>query len=210
MTIISHRGYWHEPIEKNTIAAFERSFGLGYGTETDFRDCAGRLVIAHDLPTPGALDAEVVFQLLAKHDSRLPLAINIKADGLQGLLKPALARHNIENYFLFDMSVPDAVFSLKQGMRVFTRHSDIELQPAFYAQAAGVWVDAFFDDTWLTPDVISTHLRAGKQVCLVSPELHQRPHLALWERLRAHPVYRDDRLILCSDLPEDATAFFLT
>lgn len=194
MRIISHRGYWYKSVEKNTVAAFERSFRLGFGTETDFRDSRGRLVISHDLPTVDALDAEAFFRLLAQYDRWLPLAINIKADGLQDLLHLALSRHGIENYFLFDMSVPDAVFSMKQGLRVFTRHSDVELQPAFYEKAAGVWMDAFEDDTWLTPEVIAIHLGAGKQVCIVSPELHGRSHCALWERLRAHPVHHGDLL----------------
>ena len=139
---------------------------------------------------------------------RLPLALNIKADGLQSLLQLALARYKIENYFLFDMSVPDAMYSLKQNLRVFTRHSDVEPIPAFYTQAAGVWMDVFFDETWFKPSVIADHLQAGKQVCLVSPELHKRPHIPFWEHLRAHPVHHSDQLILCSDLPETAAEFF--
>lgn len=208
MKIISHRGYWKEAWEKNTLDAFERSFSLGYGTETDVRDRDGQLVIAHDLPGQGALLADEFFKIFSGYNRTLPLALNIKADGLQGLLKAAFAKHGVQDYFLFDMSVPDAVFSIKQGLRVFTRHSDVEPRPAFYAQATGVWMDAFFDDTWLTPDAISAHLHAGKQVCLVSPELHQRPHRPFWERLRAHPVSRDSRLIVCTDLPEIATTFF--
>lgn len=196
--------------EKNTLAAFERSFAMGFGTETDFRDRLGELVIAHDLPGQESLSAERFWEIFSRIDRRLPLAINIKADGLQGLLKSALVRHGVENYFLFDMSVPDAVFSIKQGLRVFTRHSDVEQVPSFYARAAGVWMDAFFDESWITPEAIASHLQAGKQVCLVSPELHKRPHLDFWARLKAHPIHRDDRLILCSDLPENAVAFFRT
>jgi glycerophosphoryl diester phosphodiesterase len=208
MKIISHRGYWKEVREKNTPEAFSRSFSLGFGTETDFRDRDGELVIAHDLPGRDSLPAEDFFRIFAQHDRRLLLAVNIKADGLQGLLKAAFERHGVKNYFLFDMSVPDAIFSLKQELRVFTRHSDVEPQPAFYAQATGIWMDAFYDDTWLTPAAIAAHLQAGKQVCLVSPELHKRPHLAFWTRLKSHPIAADSRLILCTDLPEEATAFF--
>ena len=208
MKIISHRGYWRLKHEKNSLIAFERTFSLGYGTETDFRDRDGQLVVAHDLPGPNSLLAEEFFKIFSRSDRTLTLAINIKADGLQGLLKAALVKHGVKDYFLFDMSVPDAVFSIQQGLRVFTRQSDLEPQPSFYAQAAGVWMDAFFDDSWLSPDTILAHLQAGKQVCLVSPELHQRAHLAFWENLRAHPMSRDDRLILCTDLPEVATAFF--
>ena len=208
MKIISHRGYWLTLEEKNSPVAFTRSFSKGFGTETDFRDRMGELVIAHDLPGSHSLSAEVFWGIFGSHDPSLPLAVNIKADGLQGLLKAAFARYQVENYFLFDMSVPDAIFSIKSGLRVFTRHSDVEPVPAFYSQAAGVWMDAFFDESWITPEAIGHHIREGKQVCLVSPELHKRSHLAFWERLRAHPVHRDERLILCSDLPEDAAAFF--
>ena len=190
------------------MTAFERSFSLGFGTETDFRDNGRRLVIAHDLPLVDALFAEECFSLLARHNRHLPLAVNIKADGLQSLLKEAFDRHGIDNYFLFDMSVPDAIVSLNAGLRVFTRHSDVETVPAFYEQAVGVWMDAFFDDRWLTPEAIAAHLSAGKQVCLVSPELHKRPHLPFWERLRNSPIVADDRLMLCSDIPEDAVTFF--
>lgn len=35
MIILSHRGYWKETHEKNLPIAFERSFSLGFGTETD-------------------------------------------------------------------------------------------------------------------------------------------------------------------------------
>lgn len=41
MKIISHRGFWHNPSEKNTEMAFCRSFELGFGTETDVRDSLG-------------------------------------------------------------------------------------------------------------------------------------------------------------------------
>lgn len=207
MIILSHRGYWKTAEEKNTPQSFERSFALGFGTETDFRDCDGQLVVAHDLARTNALLAEKCFRLLAHHNRHLPLAINIKADGLQTLIKEALESHGIDNYFLFDMSVPDAVQSLKRGLRCFTRHSDLEPVPAFYEQAAGVWMDGFGGD-WITPERIRPHLEAGKQVCLVSPELHKRPHLPLWDQLRTSPdLLRHPRLLLCSDLPEEASHY---
>lgn len=41
MKILSHRGYWKNKQEKNSIAAFDRSFLNSYGLETDLRDVAG-------------------------------------------------------------------------------------------------------------------------------------------------------------------------
>ncbi|MEL6681407.1 MAG: hypothetical protein AAFQ09_02035, partial [Pseudomonadota bacterium] len=65
MIVISHRGYWKTAEEKNTKTAFERSFSLGYGTETDFRDLDRQLVIAHDPPQAGAMPADEMFGLVA-------------------------------------------------------------------------------------------------------------------------------------------------
>ncbi len=208
MIIISHRGYWNEYCPKNSIKSFERSFELGFGTETDFRDHCGSLVISHDPPGMESLLADYMLRALAKKDPSLILAANIKADGLQNLIKQSFETHGIENYFLFDMSVPDAVMSLRVGLRVFTRQSDLEPEPNFYREAAGVWMDAFFDDKWLIPETIERHLDAGKQVCLVSPELHGRPHLNFWERLAASTIHSHPSLLLCSDIPEEAQSYF--
>lgn len=38
---MSHRGFWRNHSEKNSIIAFDRSFLSSYGLETDLRDMAG-------------------------------------------------------------------------------------------------------------------------------------------------------------------------
>lgn len=207
MQIISHRGYWIEPAEKNTARAFSRSIELGFGTETDLRDLAGSLVVSHDAPETGAMPADEMAGLFAAADPGLTLALNIKADGLQTLVADLIERHRLEDAFIFDMSVPDAVQWLKTGISVFTRHSDIETVPSFYDEAAGVWLDAFHGDWW-DIDVIAGHLGAGKRVCIVSPELHRRDPAAVWAKLR-HEMHRlSGDVILCTDFPERAAEYF--
>jgi hypothetical protein len=208
MKILSHRGYWKTDKEKNALCAFKRSFELGFGIETDFRDFNCKLVVNHDLPTSESILADRFFEMMSSIDSTLPLAINIKSDGLQDLLKSAIKRFQICDYFLFDMSVPDAIVSIKNGLRVFTRQSDVEKQPAFYDQADGVWLDAFYNDAWINEAIIESHLRAGKTVCLVSPEIHNRFHINLWNRLKINQLCDNDNILLCTDLPEIAAAFF--
>jgi glycerophosphoryl diester phosphodiesterase len=205
--VLSHRGYWKEGAEKNTAGAFARSFHLGFGTETDLRDLDGQLVIAHDPARSGALAAEVLFEIHRAIDPTLPLALNVKADGLQRWVKGALERYGLERAFVFDMSVPDARGYLAAGVPVFTRQSELECEPAFYGAAAGVWVDGFESD-WATERDLARHLGAGKRVCVVSPELHKRPHEAFWERLAGMGCAADPRLMLCTDLPEDAREVF--
>lgn len=210
MQIISHRGYWFAPEEKNTRKAFERSFDLGFGTETDFRDCSGELVISHDPAHPGALLVKDMLPLLVARRPSLPLAVNVKADGLQTMIKATLSAAGVTNYFLFDMSVPDALQSLKAGLRCYTRHSDVEQNPPFYDQAVGVWLDSFGDEEWITDEVLTRHFHVGKDVCVVSPELHRRPHAVFWQRLKASRFASDARLTLCTDLPEEARRYFAT
>ncbi len=208
MNILSHRGYWKSPEEKNTEVAFRRSFELGFGTETDFRDFKGELAISHDVPSSEAMPASRFFEIYQSFSSDLPLAMNIKSDGLQHLIREAIAQYQIKNYFLFDMSVPDGLVYVRQGgFQVFTRQSEYEKTPPFYEDAQGVWMDMFLSD-WIEERDIATHLERGKQVCIVSPDLHKREHFPFWERLKKMSVAQSSHLMLCTDFPEDARKHF--
>ena len=203
MKILSHRGLWHGAEEKNTAPAFTRSFDAFYGTETDVRDLAGALVISHDMPRG---DEMSLTDFLALHAGRgLPLAMNIKADGLAQPLRDAMRRHAVPDWFAFDMSVPDMRAHLRLGNPVFTRLSEVERQPVWFEQACGVWLDGF-ESTWFGTADITDLLRAGKRVCVVSPELHGREADASWRALRT--LATEGSLMLCTDRPHEAAAFF--
>jgi len=203
--ILSHRGWWTTPGEKNSPSAFTRSFAAGYGTETDLRDALGRLVISHDPPAADALAADTFFELYRASGPDLPLALNVKADGLQALLRAALEKYAVANYFLFDMSLPDALVSIRHGLTVFTRQSEWEPEPLFYTEAAGVWMDCFLGE-WMTDSTIGRHLDAGKRVCIVSPELHRRDPRVFWDRLARMDLHNSNALMLCTDRPDEAKA----
>lgn len=205
MIILSHRGYWHDSAEKNRPAAFHRSFDHGFGTETDIRDRGGDLVISHDTPAEDAITLAHMLDILDGRD--LPLALNVKADGLARALQAQMRARGLQRWFTFDMSVPEAVVQIRLGLPVFTRASEYERPPALYDQAIGVWLDAFVSD-WFSEGDINAFLQDGKRVAIVSPELHRRDHLKLWRRLRGSIVTDNSALMLCTDLPEDALAFF--
>ncbi len=207
MKILSHRGYWKSIEEKNTERAFDRSFSLGFGTETDIRDLAGELVVSHDMPQSGALPAKKMLEIHQGNDSALPLALNIKSDGLQLPLIILIEKYEVEHYFLFDMSIPDALISLKHGLKCFTRQSEYEPDPAFYSQAEGVWLDGFHEEWW-DEELVQKHLDRGKKVCMVSPDLHRRPHLPFWEKLASWDARSSSALMICTDLPEAAKELF--
>ena len=200
MKIMSHRGFWKQPAEKNTLAAIAYSVAQGFGTETDVRDRLGELVLAHD---PALMDApewkRVVALFIA---SGLPLAVNVKADGLSPALAKAFGSSGID-WFAFDMSGPETVRFARAGLPYFTRQSDVEPEPILYEGATGVWLDGF-DGIWYDRAVIARHLAAGKRVCVVSPDLHGRDPGQLWPLLRGLP----DTVMLCTDLPDLALHYF--
>lgn len=203
MLIISHRGYWKNAAEKNSPVAFERSFNLDFGTETDVRDCAGRLVISHDMPSAHLLDLSDFLQLHQKKN--LPLAINIKSNGLVNPLKQAMEAAGVSDWFVFDMSIPDMRSYLKAGVPVFARMSEVEQTVPWADEISGIWLDAF-SGQWYDLELISTLLSKGLRVCVVSPELHGREHETFWTQLKL--ISNLSGLILCTDFPEQANAFF--
>ena len=208
MEIISHRGYWKEIAEKNEIISFNRSFELGFGTETDIRDFNGELVIAHDIATKDCITVDAFFKLYKEVcKSNATLALNIKADGLQSILKEKLANYNIENYFVFDMSIPDTLGYLNSNVRSFSRQSEYEKMPFLDSRIQGIWLDSF-KNNWFSAETIREHIINGRQVAIVSSELHKRDPIELWTFLKVNNLHEEPNLILCTDLPENATLFF--
>ncbi|MCY1740374.1 phosphodiesterase [Ensifer sp. SL37] len=209
MQIISHRGYWHQPSEKNTRVAFERSFTLGFGTETDVRDALlegePTLVISHDVPRGGELLFSDMIAIAKEHGSPL-LALNIKSDGLSDLLQRELAAAAYDNYFLFDHSVPDLIQCERRRLNCFTRLSEFEPHPPLYEASGvvGVWVDAFLPGRWYDADLIKRILDEGKHVALVAPDLHHRNEelgtFLAW--VTASGLSKQTNLVICTDLPE--------
>lgn len=202
MIIISHRGYWKVPEEKNKAVAFRRSFDLGFGTETDVRDLNGQLVISHDIPTTGAMSLSEFLELT---HAQLPLALNIKSDGLAWQLAREMASYDRSAWFVFDMAIPDMRMHLNAGNPVFARMSEVEKVPAWSDECDGIWLDNF-DGEWFDEMTLSSLLDTGKRVCVVSSELHRRDYLLLWKMLL--PLAARKNLMLCTDVPEQAQEFF--
>lgn len=208
MIVLSHRGYWKEIYEKNLPIAFERSFSLGFGTETDIRDYKGELVISHDIADEKSISVKEMLEIYNKYDNTLPLALNIKADGLQVKLKELLEEYKITNYFVFDMSVPDGLGYLKQNIKAFTRESEYEKIPSFYDEACGIWLDEFYGH-WIDKEAIEKHIKNGKQICIVSPDLHKREYKKEW--LHYKEIEKElgvNNMMICTDYPEIAKEFF--
>jgi hypothetical protein len=208
MIILAHRGYWEDISEKNSESSIKKAFDEGYGIESDVRDFNKNLVISHDPADNTSIDAERIFSYLSNFKNKFCFAINIKADGLADDLLKLLRKYNIKNYFCFDMSIPQMIYYCEKEMNVFCRQSEYEKEPmVLYEKAQGVWIDAFDDDSWITEDLILNHIKNGKEICIVSPELHSLPHLKFWEKLKMFNVDYS-KIMLCTDLPNEADQFF--
>jgi hypothetical protein len=207
--LLAHRGDWTFPEERNSRAALLRAFQGGYGIETDIRDHAGRIVIAHDKPDGTEMSLEDLLAMMAAEAPAggMPLALNVKADGLAADVAAALRGLPRGGWFVFDMSVPDLLSYLKAGLPAFTRISDVETEPVALRQCAGLWVDGFFED-WTDFARLHRFLDEDKMIAVVSPELHGRNHVEFWRRFRGSGLDKRPGVMLCTDFPAEAGAFF--
>ncbi|MDN5554340.1 hypothetical protein [Prevotella sp.] len=203
MNIIAHRGFWKTDSEKNTLIALQRAIESGFGFETDFRDCGGKILISHNPPKGNELEADKVFEMYNQCHCDMTLALNIKADGLQDVMKLLLEKYDIKNYFFFDMSVCDTILYTENKLTIATRQSEYEKEYPFYDDSEFVWLDYFNKDATLNE--IERHLRRGKKVCLVSPDLHKRPYQGQWDTIKR---IDDNNLYLCTDYPDKAKEYF--
>jgi glycerophosphoryl diester phosphodiesterase len=139
MKIISHRGLWSDAGEKNSSAAFLKSLAEGFGLETDVRDYMGELVVSHDIPSGGEMPFQELLEMFSLQLKSLPLAINIKSDGIARKIYEELKKYQNINAFVFDMSVPDTRSYIGYKVPFFSRMSEVELKPVWLDKASGVW-----------------------------------------------------------------------
>ena len=207
MNIIAHRGYWSSPPEKNSREAFHRAFSLGFGVETDLRDRDGEVVISHDPAGAEAMTFQAFLDIYKSYPSAGTLALNIKADGLAGIVKAVLEANGVTDYFVFDMSVPDSLHYLRADLTTYSRRSEYEPPGPLDHKAADLWLD-WFGEGFAPVDGIEACRTSGKAFCLVSPELHGRDHETAWAAWRAALDVAVPGAALCTDVPEDADQFF--
>ena len=136
-SILAHRGWWQKESEKNTPAALVRALSAGFGIETDIRDLNGELVISHDPPVDSQTTANWLFNQYNKIKANGRIALNIKSDGLQGMLERLIKSSGLEKRtFVFDMSVPDTILYIEEFL--YIRISEYENPAIFETKTEGV------------------------------------------------------------------------
>lgn len=164
MQLIAHR--------INTAAQL-RQTPKEYGVEVDIRSHGKDLIIHHDPFETG----ELFDDWLADFD-HATLILNVKEEGLEPRLMERMADIGCADYFFLDQSFPFLVrYAEAAAGRSAVRFSEYESLATVLGLAGKVnwvWVDCF------------THLPLGAheanqlkengfRLCLVSPELQQRP-----------------------------------
>jgi len=196
--------------EQNTLEAFLAAARLGFGIELDIRDFFGQVVVAHDSATAPGLDLQESLSALKKYRFSGVLALNVKADGLSGLINKEALHLNAIPHFFFDMSVPETVRFDNLGLARAHRVSDLEpIWPASHWRILGeqlvVWLDSFSSDWWLD-SAWENLIPEGSNTFIVSPELHGRDPSKVWERVR--DLHQEGRRVgICTDHPVDFLAF---
>ena len=198
---IAHRGFWNKKNNKNSMDAFIRAFENGFGVETDLRYDNNQIIISHDLPTSKSVPFSELLNLYA-NQKKLPLALNIKNDGLQNFILDLLNKYNITNYFVFDMSIPDLLGYRNLGLHYFVRQSEYEPVNTLFDDASGIWLDQFNSD-WVDFNTLKMHVLNKKKLCIVSPELHGRQPDFAWANYKKilDKLPSNAKIYLCTDYP---------
>jgi len=200
--ILAHRGLWKAAHEQNTPKAIQRAINAGYGVELDIRDRHGDLVVSHDPACNEAPQWEDLDTILATCMSHV--ALNIKSDGLAPMLKGISAMY--PGTFAFDMSWPQTLDYIDQGISVALRASEYESAPPSLFRRLGIpcriWLDSFHEDWWLE----NLDLREWPpplSVFVVSPEIHGRDPSAAWKWVHSS-IQKGIDVFLCTDYCADA------
>ena len=208
--ILAHRGHWIHEYEKNSAGALLRALSMGFGIETDVRDgYLNDIIISHDplfkTKKCEELSLDWLLNQVNLHNNNSFLALNVKSDGIQPLIYDKICKYCIENYFVFDMSIPDAISASGIPIKQFARASIYEPIAQSRLRKDGIWIDSY-DNTYPSLDDIQTLLELKVKLAFVSPELHGRDREPFWDTLKLLPSDRE--ILLCTDYPEEAMYYF--
>jgi hypothetical protein len=178
MQIIKHRIN-----DKNALKDFNKE----YGAEIDVRYHEDTLVLHHDPFSHHINECVELTHFLDNWESKGPLILNIKTEGIELECIKLLAERKIKNWFFLDLSMPYfARFSelIKEkkiesfsSENLAVRFSDlepIEYALAFSGKAKWVWVDTFTTFPLNIENYKALKMN-GFKICLVSPELQNHP-----------------------------------
>ena len=191
--IFAHRGFWKEGgFAPNSRESLESAFEKGFAVETDVRDQQEEIVISHD-PCGSSTYSSFNKELLALGG----IAINIKSDGLVPRFAELREHLQESQSFVFDCSFPQILqfrkASIPHALRISEYEKELPWNPDY------IWLDAFNDDWWVK-DAKIRKLMDQTPTIIVSPELHGREFLLVWEEF-SKLAQEVENIGICTDFP---------
>ena len=191
--IFAHRGFWKEGgFAPNSIESLESAFEKGFAVETDVRDQQEEIVVSHD-PCGSSTYSSFNQELLALGG----IAINIKSDGLVSRFAELREHLQESQSFVFDCSFPQILqfrkASIPHALRISEYEKELPWNPDY------IWLDAFNDDWWVK-DAKIRKLMDQTPTIIVSPELHGREFLLVWEEF-SKLAQEVENISICTDFP---------
>lgn len=197
--IYCHRGYWTSVDNQNSLEAFVKAATHGFGIETDIRDHLKTIAISHDPIT------STVLQIDTLPGVGVPIALNLKSDGLLSLGSPHLQDLlSVYGTFVFDGSIPEMLRYRNAGLSHALRMSEYERDLSW--RSPFVWLDAFHSDWWIETDLLK-ELSEEHFVVVVSPELHKREYRFAWEAVLSEMLNTNENIGICTDNPDKFLEF---
>jgi len=156
----------------NTSSELEK-IPESFGVELDVRNIGRQLMLNHEPYGKGEL-----FDDYCSRFRHAFMVVNIKTEGIEADALRILAKHNIDDFFMLDLTFPSMMALASRGEKRFavrfSEHEPLEGCLAMKGRAQWAWVDTF---TRLPLDAESyKKLKgAGFDICLVCPERWGRP-----------------------------------
>ena len=191
--IFAHRGLWKEGgTGPNSPESLNSAFEEGFAVETDVRDQKKEIVISHD-PCGSSTCNSFNRDILALGR----IAVNIKSDGLVPQFTELREDLRESGSFVFDCSFPQILqfrnASIPHALRISEFERELPWKPEY------IWLDAFNDDWWIK-DVKIRKLMDEIPTIIVSPELHGREFLNVWEEFSGL-TKEVESIGICTDFP---------
>ena len=159
------------------------------GIEVDVRYHENELILEHDPYEHHNKKNTTLKDLLVRWDNSGPIILNFKSEGIEDECINIMEEYEVNNWFFLDMSMPFLVkysdlahkriprrFSPNNLAVRFSDREPIEYALAFKDKVKWVWVD-YFDNFPLNKKTFLSFKSASFKICLVSPELQNKPCL---------------------------------
>ena len=192
--IFAHRGLWGISARQNSDEALQAAFSKRFAVETDLRIRDSRLSVMHNHDSPVSK-----FEIADALQAGETIAINIKEDGIFNFLQPEKEFIFESGSFLFDGSIPEMRNVKNAGLPHALRISEFESEIPWKSEF--IWLDSFESDWWLN-DKNTLRILSEERVIVVSPELHGRNHMQVWEVISKIMRETNPQVSICTDFPE--------